>query len=1059
MSVQLEIFLLGRLSVRVAGQWLDDFVSRKEAALLAYLAYTGRPQPRDALAEMLWTGRPAGQSQANLRTVLANLRRRLDPCLLAEGNHLTLQPESVWLDADEFCRQIAAARLPAAPGPPPRTVGLRLAQALALYQGDFLGTFGVRQAEGFEEWAAVERSELRHLALIGLRDLSAFYAARGRVAEALPVVRRWLLLDPLDEAGHRALLRLLAQNDQRNAALQHYGGLRRLLARELEAEPDAETHALAAEIRAGRVLPAVRPVPPPSPVPAYFTPFIGRSAELARLTGWLADPTVRCITLCGLGGSGKTRLATEALARAEPDFYHGACFVPLAADYTVPRFLQALAAALGLALQARRPALDQVSDYLRERELLIVLDNVEQLLTPENAGFTAALVHLLQACPQVVWLVTSRARLNLRAERVLLLEGLPLPPTDDDPAAAEYASVALYLANSGLAIGDPVRPPPDLPGIVRLCRVCAGLPLAIELAAVQAMWKSPARLAAEISADLGSLDAAAPDLPAPHRSLRAVFERSWRLLSPAEQAGLARLAVFQGGFSPEAAAAVTGVGVAELAALAYKTALRLDPAGRYDLHPLVHQHAAEKLAARADEALAAERHSTYYLALLAGHRAALFGPHPFSAVAELRVELPNVRRAWEWAAAHHQTGALSAALDALERFLALGGHPREAYDLAQLAAAAEPAPADGRALHSLCLTVAALAQPAFGPLEASLHLAQRALAAAEQAENVEARLRAHLALADLHMAAGRVSRTRTHAFAALALAEAAQNPYWQLLCLRLLRHEETGTTRYLERALGLAAELGDHWLETLITVALGGSHMHAGHYPEAQAAWQRGLARAETLGNSRLLAACLNNVGDAHQQLGDYPAALAAYDAALALVRDQGDRRQECGILEGAGRTQLLMDRPAQARATAQVALRLAASVDYHFTTVFLHNVLGHAARRLGQPEEAARAYAAAIAQAPGERLLEAAAESHAGLAALALARGDLPAALTEVELILAQWAVTPPDGYPNPLPVFEICLAALQAAGDPRAPALAAAAQPWQRWHPTTAPPLATQP
>lgn len=191
----------------------------------------------------------------------------------------------------------------------------------------------------------------------------------------------------------------------------------------------------------------------------------------------------------------------------------------------------------------------------------------------------------MQAGPQVVWLVTSRARLNLRAERALLLEGLPLPPTDDEPQAADYPSVALYLANSGLVVGDPVRPLPDLRGIVRLCRVCAGLPLAIELAAVQAMWKSPAALAAELSADLSCLDAAAPDLPAAHRSLRAVFERSWRLLGPDEQAGLARLAVFQGGFTPEAAAAVTGASPAGLAALAYKTALRLDPLGRYDFDP------------------------------------------------------------------------------------------------------------------------------------------------------------------------------------------------------------------------------------------------------------------------------------------------------------------------------------------------------------------------------------------------------------------------------------------------------------------------------------------
>ena len=1043
MSAQLEIFLLGRLSVRLDGQACADFVSRKELALLAYLAYTGRPQPRDWLAEMLWTGRPAAQSQANLRTVLTNLRRQFDPFLLTNGSTLALRPGSYWLDTDEFCRRLGAARLPTTAGAPARAAGLLLAQALTLYQGDFLGPFDLRQAEGFEEWAAVERSELRHLALVGLRDLSAFYAARGRLTEALPVTRRWLQIDPLDEGGHRALLRLLAQNDQRNAALQHYGQLRRLLAHELAAEPEAATHTLAADIRAGRGAPASRPAPPPAGQPAYFTPFVGRAPELAQLQAWLADPTVRLITLYGLGGSGKTRLALEALRLAEPDFFHGAGFVALAAVATPAQFLPALADALGLELHSRRAAFDQVRDYLRERELLLVLDNLEQLLTPAAGEIGERLVQLLQACPRLVVLVTSRARLNLRLERALLLEGLPLPPSDDDPAAAGYPSVALYLANSGLEPTDAVRPRPDLRAIVRLCRVCAGLPLAIELAAMQAMWHSPAALADELCADLSRLDAATADLPAPHRSLRAVFERSWELLAPAEQARLARLAVFDGGFSPEAAAAVSGAGPADLAALAYKTALRLDPAGRYDLHPLVHQHVAEKLAARAAEAEAAERQSAYYLALLAKRQPALFGPQPFEAVAELRGELPNLRRAWAWAARHRQAAALLAALDPLERFLALGGHQREAGELALAASTAAPGLVGGRCLRSLCLSVAALAQRTFGLWEESRRLAQAALA--EAAGNAEAQLRAHLALAELYIDAGRASRTREHALAALALAEAAANPYWQLLSLRLLRHEETGTTAYLERALGLAAELGDHWMETTLTVTLGGSHMHAGRYAEARSAWQRGLARAETLGNARLLASCHNNLGDAHQLLGDYAAALAAYEAALALARAQGDRQQEAGTLEGAARTALLMGRPEQARDTAQAGLRILGSGAQGFTPVFLHGLAGHAARALGRSAEAAQAYTAAIARATAERQLEAAAESHTGLAALALARGDLPAALAEVELVLAQWAAQPPDGYPSPRPMLEICVAVLRAAGDPRAAELTAAPPRWK--------------
>jgi predicted ATPase/tetratricopeptide (TPR) repeat protein len=409
--------------------------------------------------------------------------------------------------------------------------------------------------------------------------------------------------------------------------------------------------------------------------------------ELAALEAMLANPATRLVTLTGPGGSGKTRLALEAGARvAERDrqaladglplgFRHGVVFVPLAAIDTVEGLMPALADALGLRLQGGQ---EQLIEALRRKEILLILDNLEHLLA--GVGFLA---EILSTAPGVQILATSRERSQLQAECVLPLGGLVYPEQDFRPSLAEVtdpdAWVAAYPALQLLVeSARSVQPrfalsTEDLPVLLDLCRQVDGLPLALELAASWADTLSLSEILAEARKSLGFLQAEWRDAPKRQRSIRAVFDVSWRRLDPAERAAFSQLSVFRGGFGREAAAQVvmgTAAAPRLLATLVRKSFLQHDPAThRYHVHELLRQYGSEKL--NADPALETatrDQHSQYYCERL-GH--AVEGskdselPSVWDAIQD---DIENVRAACLRAATNWHPGRLVQAADALGWF-------------------------------------------------------------------------------------------------------------------------------------------------------------------------------------------------------------------------------------------------------------------------------------------------------------------------------------------------------------------------------------------------------
>jgi predicted ATPase/class 3 adenylate cyclase len=424
-------------------------------------------------------------------------------------------------------------------------------------------------------------------------------------------------------------------------------------------------------------------------LPAPRTSFVGRTDELASIDRMLDEPDCRLLTLVGPGGVGKTRLALEAAARRIDRYQHGVHFVPLvgvpAPDLLAPAVAESLQFQVDNAHSAI-PARDQLVDFLRERATLLVLDNFEHLLDARDL-----LTQVIEQAPQVELLTTSRERLQVQSEWVLDVEGLA--NGSGNGHAGDSAAVRLFVDRAHQVDGAYALTDSDRPHVERVCRLVNGMPLGIELAAAWASTLPCSEIADEIERNIGFLETSMHDVPERHRSLRAAFDQSWRLLSGDERRVFSRLAVFRGTFARDAAAAVAGAGLAELHALVSKSLVRRAGLGRFELHELLRQYAAERLAAEQVElADARESHARFYVGMIAARAAALLGEDMMEARDELRVEIDNLRAAAEWAVAQWSEGDARAALSSLQAFFWPHDWHEGSQTFAQLVELLEPSP-------------------------------------------------------------------------------------------------------------------------------------------------------------------------------------------------------------------------------------------------------------------------------------------------------------------------------------------------------------------------------
>jgi DNA-binding SARP family transcriptional activator/predicted ATPase len=1085
---ELRLQLLGSPQISLDGVPLA-IVRRRAIALLCYLVITGMPHHRDALASLLAGETSDEQARKSLRNTLAALRE-LEGAFL----HITRQTVAFnrashyWLDVE-----IVQATLTAAA---PDT-SLRLVRAAVdLYQGELLAGLAVRDAPDFDEWLRSQREHLHELVVRALDSLITEYTHRGDYADGIACATRLLALEPWREEAHRQMMLLLAYSGHRSAALAQYQACRRILAQELGVAPATETSELFERLRATAV-------PPPHNLPPPPTTFVGREQELTVLAQRLADPACRLITIVGLGGSGKTRLALEATRRyvtpetmvREHAFPDGIFLVELvgvspvvasgeaAATATARRIVAAIGNALAVSFHGSIDPARQLRAFLQSKAILLVLDNAEHLLNGINL-----LADILRYAPQVKLLVTSRMRLQLEEEWVLQLGGLKLPA---DPATIERTDAgALFLQQAQRVQIQFVPGEADRRHIVHICRLVEGLPLALTLAASWLRGVSCAEVAAELTRGLDLLTTTVRNLPARHRSIRVVVESSWQRLNAVEQVVLRRLSVFRGGFQREAAANVADTSLPQLLALIDTSLVSRDETGRYVIHELVRQYAAEQLASWPNElARTQARHAAYYATWVEQHARALHQTR--QALNEMNAEIANLRAAWDWASSQLHVDILDQMRVGLVAFYELMGLFQEgAAVFERTALGVRAALADNTALtprlqialgYLLAETAHWLIRQA--QYERAHPLLQEAfgLAQATRAAPLEAYSAYHLG--ELYRNQSNYTAAQSQLEHALTLAREAQLRDVEAACARTLGKvaEEQGNYGqakvqfqraaacyrelgdrlgeghiygllgriasdqgsfaqariYHEHHLRICREIGDRRWESIALTTLGILKECLGSYTEAEDNFAQALLIAQELGERRGEGITLASLGRNALVQGDFARAQAHYDRSLHIYREIGYRVGESFVLGDLGLLAHYMGSDQQAWDLSRQVIEVAQQVGSFRRQRFGLMVLGHALVGLGDLTEAAKAYEQALTLNRKLDYAHLEAEATAGLARVALAQGDLGRATAYVDTILDHLRTSTLDGTEEPARVFLTCFQVLQATHNPQAPAV----------------------
>ena len=413
----------------------------------------------------------------------------------------------------------------------------------------------------------------------------------------------------------------------------------------------------------------------PGNLPVSPTPLVGREHELNVITNQLLEPACRMLTLTGPGGIGKTRLSIEVARQLEIHFADGVYFISLAGIGTSDSMLSTVANVLGLGFSGPADPTVQLANFLRKKQILLVFDNMEHLL----AG-GSLLGEILQQTQYVKMVITSREQLRLQWEWLFEVQGLPIPEEIDSQVLENNSAIKLFIQRARQASQSFSLEAEDTAALVRICKLVGGLPLAIELAASWVRILSCREIMLELEKSLDFLETRKLDVPLRHRSIKTVFDHSWKLLNDDERTLLMKLSVFQGGFTRQAATAATGTSLSLLSSLVDKSLLRYSKnADRYDLHELIRQYAFTQLQSHpSDEEQASERYAEHYANWISALETPFKSALQPQTSHQIRAETSNWRSTWNWAIGHQRLDLLRKMTPCLNWYFEVHGYYDEA---------------------------------------------------------------------------------------------------------------------------------------------------------------------------------------------------------------------------------------------------------------------------------------------------------------------------------------------------------------------------------------------
>ena len=957
LTPKLAITLLGSPLVLIDDQPINSFSTAKVWALLAYLAIEGtRPLERAHLAGLLWPDRLEESARGSLRHALSNLGKAIGnqgaqvPYLLLTRRTVQLNPEAlqagvICVDALQFQALHTQAK-----------TDLNAAfEAASLYGGPFFDAGLSVDSPEFDGWAQVQREALHRQMVDLLMSLHQQMLEAGDLAQAITYAQKLVEHEPWREEAHLQLMQTLWANGQPDVAMRQYDQCRRHLRETLDVEPSAEitelyeairdnrngqtakwgrqtkpiaSHEAHADISAQQTTSpsgseASQDVTVEDPhdaksnktsstpvrhhnIPTRLKSFYGREAELAEIDQRFTNPDCRLLTVVGPGGMGKTQLALEYAQRSANNFADGAWLVSLAGLADGDQIPSTIANALDISMAGNQDPLTRLCQYFGERSLLLILDNFEHLRS------SALLVpELLSSAPQLTILVTSRERLNLQAETVFALGGLDLPPLallgeavagkgngtgngTGDELPSESSAVALFVDCAQRADLSFTLTESLMPTVAAICHLTDGMPLGIELAAVWTRLLSCQEILENLRRSIDLLTVTMPDIPARHRCMRVLFEESWQNLSVEAQQIFAQSSIFRSGCDWAALQAVTGATLLHVAELMDRGFLRREGDGSYQIHELMRQFGAEKLAQLPEaEVEVTQRHADYYLHYLQQMEVELFGNKQVSAAQTLSYAIENVRAAWQWALEQRDYDLLAKAAEGHFKYY----HVRAlAYDGTEIyGATAESLSTDTAPPIPLLVRIRNYLGsflPIMGRTDECREMITLNLAVAREHNLTNAigwaliRLGYVTAWNDAESARKMFEESRTH-FEETGDTQgliAALGNLWYFVGLH--QADLQPAFKMAEEALRLSRELEAPMLIATNLARLGRTSIQQGSYDRAWAYSSEALDLVRSLKNKLLEAELLSHLGIISRNRGEFQQSLAFHEESLLCHRE-----------------------------------------------------------------------------------------------------------------------------------------------------------------------------
>lgn len=886
----IELRTLGALRLRDAsGRDLCGQLQPKRLALLIYLAHAPRRfHRRDSLLALFWPELDTGGARNSLRQSLYALRRTLGKgTLMARGYEEIAVADLLWADVVAFESALKSGQAES---------------ALELYRGDLLEGLHVQNvAPDFEHWLENERFRLRNKAVRAALALLDREETRGNLSASIHWARTAGRLDPDNEGILGRLIDLLDRAGDRAGAVRAFEAFARRTREEYDLAPSEETKALIEAVKA-RGEPAETSSTRQPGILEPLTTFIGRERTLAELEALLIDPHTRLVTLTGLGGCGKTRLALQLAHRMDGRFKDGVALIGLGDTPEVHGVLSAIARGLGFKEDAQQGLPKALHGYLAKQESLLVLDGFERIPAagPEILG-------LLQAAPGLKVLITSRVPLKVSGEREFPVLPLSLPqqrlgPSVEFPLNSE--AVALFADRARAIRPDFRLRAKNLDAVAEICRRLDGLPLAIELAAARVKALTPQAISKHLEDRFAFLTGGLVDLPPRQQTLEAAIDWSYELLDDSKRMLFRRLGVFAGGFSLDLVEPlfeecnVSAIDLIDgLASLVdHSLVSQLETAGepRFEMLDTVHAYAQKHLAESGEEDAWRQRHATVVLAWVEEGERHYCADGQDDWFSRLERDHDNIRAAIRWAI-DQEDGVLAVRLGAaLWPFWWSRGYLAEAETwLGQMLALENeehaPRVARAKALLGACWIALAAAK-----YEQAVALAKESVSRYQVLGDESGFIRALETLGFAHLEAGHLEPAEVAFQECLERSQKNQDDRRRAIALNALgqvalaRGEDARAEHLFHESVALARRIGlldsvGHGLLRLGDVARRGGSMN-----QAMSLYDGALATFRQLGQKMNVAWTLSSLGNVLVDFGRVADARERYSESLTLFRDLG---------------------------------------------------------------------------------------------------------------------------------------------------------------------------